>query len=241
MKNFLMACLILAQAVWADTPAAPTKVHWPYFLRAQDKVPRKSLACPDVPPQGPGGQAWDPRASIQPPDPKVLDLFSSPALFEEIQRDKSRETQVQHFYWHATPRGLDYCHFQDLEGNHWYGWEGGDGNFNWVLGKGHRFWWRDPFAAHWLYYFQGYWWRADGQGPHSIQVCVGGEYYACDAQGNVLKDMGQDGSGAIISAPGRYQGDRRGGHGGHGGQPSQGSPQGGGQAAPAPGNAPSGN
>lgn len=250
MKNFLVICLMgaLAASAWAGTSAAPSKVHWPYFLGAQDKVPRKSLACPDVPPVGPDGQAWDVQASIKPPGPKVLDQFSSPALFEEIQRARTPETQIQRFYWHTTARGLDYCHFQDLEGNHWYGWESAGGGFNWVLWKGHRFWWHDPFASHWLYYFQGYWWRSDGQQPHLIQVCLDGEYYACDAQGNILKDMGQDGSGDIISAPGRYQGDRRGGHGGHGGHGGQGGQgngasnpgqpsQGGGQAAPAaPGN-----
>lgn len=244
MKKFSMACLILAAAASAraGNSAAPAKVHWPYFLTAQDKVPRKSLACPDVPSQGPGGEDWDAQASITPPDRAVLDQFSSPALFEDIQRQKTPETKIQHPYWHTASGGLDYCHFQDLEGNHWYGWSGGDGNFNWVLWKGHRFWWRDTFASHWLYYFQGYWWRSDGQAPHSIQVCIGGEYYACDGQGNLLKDMGQDGSGDIISAPGRYQGDRHGGHGGggHGGHGGQGAPSGG-QAAPAAGSAPSGN
>lgn len=234
-------------ALWADVSIPLHKIHPPYFLQAKDKLPRKDLACPDIPLQGPGGQTLDVAVDITPPGPRVLDRFSSPSLFEEIQRAKASETKLQRFYWHSTPGGLDYCHFKDLEGNQWYGWGGKDSDFNWVLWRGHRFWWHDPFAGHWLYYYRGYWWRADGQEKNSIQACIHGEYYACDAKGNILEDMGQDGSGDIVSAPGRYQGDsHHGGHGGHGshgehgggghlnhngGQPGQGSPQGGNPAS----------
>ncbi len=236
MKKLWILGLVLGTACvsWADTSPVPRKLHQPYFLRVQDKIPLGDLTCPDGPIQGSDGKTLDLDINIKPPDPVVMDHFSSPGIFEEVQRAKLSETSIGRFYWHNRG-GLDYCHFKDPEGNHWYGWGGGTENFNWILWRGHRYWWKDSFAGLWLYYYQGSWWRADGQKKNLIQACVDGEYYACDAQGNVLQDMGQDGSGSIVSAPGRYQGDSHGGHGGHqgghgghnGGQPSQGSPQGG--------------
>lgn len=228
--------------VWAGSPGLPQKVHPPYFLHAKDKIPRGGLACPDVDLQGADNQPLDLEINITPPDPTVMDIFCAPALFEKIQHQKPSETALQRFYWHMVDE-IEYCHFKDMEGNHWYGWQDSDGKFSWILWRGHRYWWHDAFAGHWLYYFQGVWWRADGQKKNSIQANMDGEYYTCDAQGNVLGDMGQDGSGGIVSAPGRYQGDSHGGHGGrgHGGhgdrsdggheghngaQPSQGYPQG---------------
>ena len=119
------------------------------------------------------------------------------------------------FYWHQSGN-LDYCHYVDLEGNHWYGWAEGE-DFHWVLRQGHRYWWRDPMAGHWLYYERGCWWRADRQSDGLIEACVDGEYYLCDSSGEVQWDMGLDGNGDIISAPGMYQGDSRpSGHGHHG-------------------------
>jgi hypothetical protein len=104
----------------------------------------------------------------------------------------------------------------------------GDGDFNWVLQWGRRYWWHDSFAGLWLYYFRGSWWRADGQRDGFIQVYIDGGYYVCDAEGNGLQDMGPDGTGAIISAPGRYQGDFQQAslesHESPGGQPENGKP-----------------
>jgi hypothetical protein len=222
---------------------APLKVHPPYFLRAKDKVPNDSLICPSVSVMDANGQTMDVEENIAPPGAGAMDQLSDPSLFEEIRRTKSSETTPERFYWHSDD-GLDYCHYQDMEGNHWYGWADGE-DFNWILSRGHRYWWQDPFAKHWLYYYQGYWWRSDGQTKDSIQVCVDGEYYACDSRGRVVTDMGQDGNGGITSAPGRYRGDSHhgGSHGeGHGdgdaGHSSPSSPQGGGQPNSQPANQP---
>ncbi len=214
--------------VWAEDSGFP-KVHQPYFLRDQDKVPSLDLAAPAGSLEDDKGQPLESDENIAPPDAGIMDRLSDPILFEKIKKAKNIETALKRFYWH-TSGDLDYCHYQDMEGNHWYGWMD-DGGFNWVLWRGHRYWWHDPFAEHWLYYYQGNWWRADGQAKNSIQVCVDGEYYACDGQGRVFMDMGGDGNGNIESAPGRYQGDfHNGGHGGghgSGGHSSSGSPQGG--------------
>jgi hypothetical protein len=242
--------ILLAPAFCPQARAAndvPLKIHQPYFLRANDKIPNDGLVCPSDAVKDLHGQAMDVAENIAPPDAGVMDQFSDPSLFEKIQRSKSSETAMQRFYWHSAG-GLDYCHFQDMEGNHWYGWSE-DGNFNWILSRGHRYWWHDPFARHWLYYYQGYWWRSDGQTGDSIEACLDGEYYACDSRGRIVTDMGQDGNGGIISAPGRYRGDSHHGgsqgeghaegHGaGEGGQSSPNAPQGGGQAGSPPASPP---
>ncbi len=212
MKTVLwMTVLFFCPLGWAQGQT-PKKVHPPYFLHAKDKLPPESLSPPAASLIDAKGQGMASELNIAPPDAGVMDQLSDPGLVEEIRRTKAAETTTDRFYWHSTD-DLDYCHYQDMEGNHWYGWADGQG-FNWVLWRGHRYWWHDPFAKHWLYYYQGYWWRADGQAKNSIQVCLDGEYYACDSQGRVISDMGQDGSGGIISAPGRYQGDMRHGNGG---------------------------
>jgi hypothetical protein len=203
--------LVFCSSVWA-ADIAPQKINRPYFLRVKDKTPNDSLTAPTGSVEDAHGRSLDTDVNITPPDAATMDRLSDPVLFETIRKTKSTETDVNRFYWHASG-DLDYCHYQDAEGNHWYVWSD-DGGFNWILSRGHRYWWHDPFGKHWLYYYQGYWWRADGQTKNSIQVCMDGEYYACDSQGHVVTDMGEDGNGNIMSAPGRYRGDSH--HGGHG-------------------------
>ena len=243
MKKLWIVCFCwtVASASWAGFDLSGPQVHRPSFLRVQDLVPRGDLSRPNGPISYADKTAVEPGISIQLPDADTMGVFSDPSLFEEIQLEQPYEKRPGHFYWHNLD-GFAFCHFKDLEGNDWYGWAGEDGNFNWILQAGTHYWWRDSFASLWLYYAGGSWWRADGQGKNQIQVNIDGEYYACDAQGNILEDMGQDGAGPIVSAPGRYQGDSHGGHGGHGGhhgeghwshnngQPTQGSPQENGQA-----------
>jgi hypothetical protein len=215
----------LGLGIWACAWAAdnvPQKVHPPYFLRAKDKIPNESLISPAVSVKNAKGKIIEVKQNITPPDPGIMDLLSDPLLFEEILRTKADETTAQRFYWHSAG-DFDYCHYKDLEGNNWYGWSD-DLGFNWILSKGHRYWWRDPFAGNWLYYFQGYWWRSDGQTRKKIQVCINGEYYLSDHNGHILKDMGPDGNGLIVSAPGQYQGDfqRGAGEGRAGGESEKG-------------------
>jgi len=208
--------LLVSVPLWAQDPTFP-KVHRPYFLQAKDKIPNDALSAPSLSLIGPKGETLDMEVNIDAPPTIALDQFSDPFVFEQVKGEKKTESTPGHFYWHSAGEQT-YCHLLDQEGNHWYGWID-DGKFDWILWRGHRYWWKDPFAGLWLYYFQGSWWRADGQASNSIQVCVDGEYYLCDKRGKILKDMGQDGNGDIVSAPGTYQGDMHsGGHGGHHGE-----------------------
>lgn len=187
--------------------SAPVSLVKPRFLTLSDKVPSGSSLIPPIPLADARQKKIRSTETILPPDPGTMTLFSDPDLFETIKADKKKEREFQHFYWHQA-EALDYCHYRDLQGDHWYGWVDGD-HFDYVLWRGNRFWWRDPFADHWLYYYRGVWWRADGQDALTLQGCVGGEYYLCDRTGKVLKDMGADGQGLIVSAPGVYQIDLR--------------------------------
>jgi hypothetical protein len=199
---FILAFMLFNGLGAAKTPE---KVPQPYFLLPGDKVPNENLSSPGPHLRDVEGKYLEREEGITPPGQAAMELFSDPGLFAELKNGKKVEGIPGKFSWHSA-QGLDYCHHKDLEGNHWYGWIEG-GKLFWILGRGERFWWRDAFAGHWLYYFHGDWWRCDGQTRDSIQVCVGGEYYLCDGRGKILKDMGQDGNGGIVSAPGRYRGD----------------------------------
>ena len=236
MKIKKALVLGLVYFAWGPAKAAslPVNVYRPYFLKAEDKIPNIDLFDPGPVGLGPRQESLALKESINQPDISIMKQLAYPELFEEIKAVKHSERDVKKIYWHQAGN-LDYCHTRDQEGNHWYGWVS-DGKWSWVLWKGKRYWWRDSFAGHWLYYYQGYWWRADGQNGRSLQVLLEGEYYSCDGKGTLLKDMGQDGKGAIVSEPGRYKGDFRhgGGPGGHNGnhsRPSRSSqPQGGPQS-----------
>lgn len=213
MKKIVVILLLWGACGLARAVTAPTKVYPPFFLRTEDKVPTAALDNPGEPVQRPGDPSENLEENPDAPDPSTMRRLAAPDFFEKIKKSKNSEKSLSRFYWHRAD-ALDYCHYRDREGNNWYGWTSG-GNFNWVLWRGSRYWWRDGFAGHWLYYHQGNWWRADNQDDLTAQVLVDGEYFLCDKDGKILKDMGQDGEGGIVSAPGRYQGDFH--HGGHGG------------------------
>jgi hypothetical protein len=237
MKNLWLAVLALSLPAFvvAHAPASsPTKVTPPRLL----KVPGRETASPGTSVQGADGTDLDVEESVQAPEADRMAIFTDPALFEAVKKAKKAERTVGTFFWHSA-NGLDYCHYRDMEGDHWYGWDE-DGKMYWVLWRGNRYWWKDTFAGLWLYFDRGYWWRGDGQKDGQAQVYIDGEYYLCGRDGGILADEGQDGQGLINSGQGRFRGDYHGGHGGHGrrqeGGQGQGSRPGQGEGSP---NAPS--
>lgn len=203
---------LLAQSI---TPVLPQPISAPLFLRPADKTPLDALNSPAVPDQGFDGNPLGADEAIDAPPADILNQLSEPHLFESIKAAKKKEAGINQIHWHASD-DLNYGHFRDKEGNNWYGWSDGQA-FHWILALGNRYWWHDDFAGHWLYFAKNHWWRADGQSANQIQVIIDGEYYLCQRDGTIVKDMGQDGNGQILSGSGRYQGDFRGGHGGHAG------------------------
>jgi hypothetical protein len=212
----ILSFALLPWAAWSQTstPALPKKISTPLFLSPADKTPLSALNSPAVPNKGSDGNSLEVNEAIDAPPADSVVQFSDPELFEKIKATKKKETEINRVYWH-TSGDLGYGHFRDNEGNNWYGWSDGQA-FHWILSLGNRYWWHDDFAGHWLYFAKNYWWRADGQSANQIQVIIDGEYYLCQRDGTILKDMGQDGNGQMLSASGRYQGDSHGGRGGHG-------------------------
>ncbi len=220
---FLPLALFPLEA-WTQTPAPtpPKKISRPLFLKPTDKIPLGTLRSPGVPDQGRDGNPLGVDESIYAPPADILDKLSDPGLFEEIKKAKKKENQVNRIYWH-TSTGWEYCHFRDEEGNHWYGWNDRKA-FHWVLWRGDRYWWHDDFAGNWLYYFRGYWLRAHQQSSGDLQVLINSEYYVCQKDGTITKDMGQDGKGGIVSGNGPFRGDFHHEGNGHGnGHPWNGS------------------
>jgi hypothetical protein len=220
----ILAFALSPWAGWAQTAAsAPKKISPPLFLKPTDKTPSKALTSPAVPDKGRDGSPLDADKAITEPPAGIMARLSDPELFEALKGDKKKETRIKQVYWHAAG-DWGYCHVKDVEGNHWYGWSDGK-NFQWVLFRGNHYWWHDDFAGHWLYYGGGCWCRAGLQTPDQLQVVIDGEYYLCQKDGMILKDMGQDGKGAILSGNGPFRGDfHHEGHQGHGGaKPAQGS------------------
>ena len=211
----ILAFALLPWVVWAQTAGAPApkKIFPPLFLKSSDKVPLAGLSNPAVPDEGPDRSPLKVDEAIDAPATQILEELSDPDLFEILKGEKKEEPRIGQVNWHVgADFDLDYCHFRDEEGNHWYGWSDGQA-FDWVLMLGNRYWWRDAFAGHWLYYARNHWWRADLQTPNSLQVLIQGEYYLCQKDGTILKDMGQDGNGEILSGNGPFRGDFH--HGGH--------------------------
>ena len=205
------------QSLSAQTEVSPPpqKITPPIFLKPDDKTPPGGLASPAVPDQGPDRGPLSVEESIDAPQASLMAQLSDPDFFELLKETKKDETQINQVNWHVSDDiDLDYCHVRDEQGNNWYGWSDGQA-FHWILMTGNRFWWYDEFAGHWLYYAKNYWWRADAQSASRLQVLIGGEYYLCQKNGAILKDMGQDGSGEILSGNGPFRGDFH--HGGHGG------------------------
>jgi len=145
------------------------------------------------------------------PAPDQMDELLSQGFFSPKEVD-SREDQPTRYVWHFTD-GTAFCHYYDMEGNHWYGWDR-EGKFSWARFQAGHFGWQDPVTNRWLVYAQGNWWWQDPQNSAHLQAYQGGRYYAYDSRQGALLPTALD-PGGIASAPGRYRGDFRHG-GGHG-------------------------
>jgi len=95
---------------------------------------------------------------------------------------------------------MDYCHFRDGSGNHWYGWPSG-GNFLWAFFKAGHFWWHDTYAERWLYFDRGYWrWQEPKKDQFQIYL-ENGHYYACDVNGVLGEDLFTLGTEEVVTQP----------------------------------------
>lgn len=126
-----------------------------------------------------GQPITQPRA-VHPPAHHAV-VAHNPAIVAAIQRQQRSERQPGRFYWH-TVNGVRFAHYYN-HGVDWYGFYHGP-RFYWCRRWGGRWWWYDPTAARWDYWFDGYWWWP---GPNGLAyVYVDNNYYPYDeAEGGV--------------------------------------------------------
>ncbi|HUO58940.1 MAG TPA: hypothetical protein VMV05_12260 [bacterium] len=101
------------------------------------------------------------------------------------------ENRRNNYYWHTT-NGLNYCHYYDNWGYHWYGWYLGP-QFFWTRWYGNNWWWYDSTFDRWCYWHDGGWWWQDPFHVNVVYVYNNGDYTACDTapSSNFGNDNGQ--------------------------------------------------
>ena len=55
-------------------------------------------------------------------------LIDSDSWAQQADHLDQTENQSGHYYWHKD-NGFNYCHYQDGQGNHWWGWYAGNNYF----------------------------------------------------------------------------------------------------------------
>ncbi len=101
-------------------------------------------------------------------------IVQNPNLMKDIQARQHEELQTERYYWHDDG-GVNYCHYLDRRGHHWYGFYNGQ-NYYWTRYQGNRWWWYDPAPQSWVYYDDGYWWNQNQAQPQEVNVYVNGGY-----------------------------------------------------------------
>ncbi len=132
-----------------------------------------------LPSRGPGGGAFrasavSPRAMSSVSVRTNMARVNSVGFRSQIGGFNARETMVGHYYWHNY-NGLNFCHYYDRWGCHWYGWYFGSA-FYWSCWWGNYWWWYDPAYYRWCYWYDGWWWWQNPDNVQEIDVYNNGEY-----------------------------------------------------------------
>lgn len=118
-----------------------------------------------LPSRGPGGEPF--KASMMSPRnmnssmvrSHMASITGSSAFKDEIGRYNASERVVGKYNWHSF-NGVNYVHYYDRWGGHWYGWWLG-GGFFWTQYYWGSWWWYDPYWFRWCYWDGGWWWWQD--------------------------------------------------------------------------------
>ncbi len=130
-------------------------------------------------------------------------------LKAELSSQMNEESLPKHLYWHQNDQG-PYCHYIDLQGNDWIGWQN-DTQFQWVLEYQGTFWAREKENGRWLGYYNGNWWWKGSDDNNRLCLYRDGTYYLCDADGNVVDPKGERPGELKGDYGGPYQGDTKSG------------------------------
>jgi len=88
-----------------------------------------------------------------------MSIVNGDAYRQRFVTENASERQANHYYWHKD-KDLNYCHYIDGSGYHWYGWYAGDRCF-WTRNYAGRWWWYDTEYSRWNFWNDGFWWWQD--------------------------------------------------------------------------------
>ena len=129
---------------------------------------------------GPGGTAL--HASVITPmghgnvviQNHMTSIAHNTTFINQVNVYNTQETVANHYYWHSYG-GVNYCHYYDTWGYHWYGWYWG-GTCFWSRWYANNWWWYDSSYARWCYWHDGFWWWQDPVHVDVVYVYNNGNY-----------------------------------------------------------------
>jgi hypothetical protein len=107
---------------------------------------------------------------------RVLDRADWGARIEGFN---AAETERGHYYWHQDS-GINYCHFIDGSGYHWWGWYAGNQYF-WTRYYASRYWWYDTDFDRWCFWNNGFWWWQDPYHVGDLYCYNNDNYVPCNS------------------------------------------------------------
>ena len=134
----------------------------------------------NLPHTGPGGAALHARVITPMGHNNVViqghmrSITGNVAFSAQINNFNAHENIANHYYWH-TWNGMNYCHYYDPWGYHWYGWYLGGSCF-WTRYYWNRWWWYDPVYFRWCYWNDGGWYWQDPANAEVVYVYDNGQY-----------------------------------------------------------------
>jgi len=143
------------------------------FERPSDRV--NDNLRPVEPRFSESGEAIRKRRERRPPE-EHRSVMRNPELLRDIRDQQRSETSRDRYYWHNIG-GVNYAHYYDDHGTHWYGFYHGP-RFYWSRYYANNWWWYDGGSARWVFWWDNYWWWwGPGGAPY---VYVDDSYYPYD-------------------------------------------------------------
>ena len=138
---------------------------------------------------GPGGAAL--HASVIAPKGQsnvviqnhMTSIAHNTTFMNQVNVYNTNETISNHYYWHSYG-GVNYCHYYDNWGYHWYGWYWG-GTCFWSRWYANNWWWYDTAYARWCYWHDGFWWWQNPAQVNVVYVYNNGNYVAANTNTDV--------------------------------------------------------
>jgi hypothetical protein len=108
-----------------------------------------------------------------------MNLVDSVEWNARVNQFNFSENQAGHYYWHNDD-GVNYCHYLDASGYHWFGWYRGDQYF-WTRNFNGRWWWYDADYDRWCFWNNGFWWWQDPYHVGDLYCYNNDNYIPCNS------------------------------------------------------------